>query len=442
MERGGGGRLQGRRRREVEYMLGRVAWLYALIGPVHVEEATRAWGAVEGLLAVSAAIKLLVETGRLLPRLYELAVLHSRRVVLLESAIAAGYLDAAETSRRLPLGKQPVWRSVEKGLEPRDRLHLHALYERFQHLASDAMGACRAAPSWIRGELSELTARLEKLVAKTRRLYRRLTAGHRAPPAPPPCRVCAAPRVRRVYARIVSRLSVAEQLLREGRVAIRVVGLRDEREARIAARLYAQRLYELYVLHTLLRALNRLKPGEARSEKSRVIVYEYNGGLIIFYNVAPRFDDQLLSRVASGEAEPPLPRSVLEAAAGRPDITLVAREEGGVRVVAVIEAKYSRSPTYLTLARFKAIAYIHEYEASTGILVYPGGAAEKPEASLEGEEAEEGTRLLAEAEKHGSLTIRLKNNATLHILPLPPTPEGEERGVEKLAGILREAIGA
>ncbi len=36
----------------------------------------------------------------------------------------------------------------------------------------------------------------------------------------------------------------------------------------------------------------------------------------------------------------------------------------------------------------------------------------------------------------------LRSNATLHILPLPPTPEGEERGVEKLTGILREAIDA
>ena len=211
---------------------------------------------------------------------------------------------------------------------------------------------------------------------------------------------------------------------------------------KIAARLYAQRLYELYVLHVLLRALNRLRPGEARGRGRHVIVYEYNGGLVIFYNVAPCLNDQPLSRVAGGEAEPPLPKSILEAAAGRPDITLVALEAGGARVVAVVEAKYSRSLTYLTLARFKTMAYIHEYEARAGILVYPGGAAKKPRASLEGEEAEEGARLLAEAERRGSLAIHLRNNASLHILPLPPTPEGEERGVERLAQILGRVIEA
>jgi len=57
-------------------------------------------------------------------------------------------------------------------------------------------------------------------------------------------------------------------------------------------------------------------------------------------------------------------------ARGRPDISLWKIKGGERERLLVIECKFSDSPPYLTAGRFKAMAYLYEYGAQAGALVY------------------------------------------------------------------------
>ena len=356
----------------------------------------------------------------------------------IESWSGSGYLDVAETSRRLVLGAPPAWRVVEKGLDPVDRSYLYALYTRFARAFEALTGASNrllARLPEIRGEYTRLYVRLSRVHELVKRVCPRATPGHRVV-SRRQCRICSVGLLRAIHSRVLRLLSVAEDLLKELRVAVRLSEVVGAEDRGVVVRLYAQRLYELYALYLLLRALAMLEPGVVKGEKPNVLVYEYNGGIVIFYNTAPRRRGEHLSRLARGTPSPPIPRSVLEAAAGRPDITMVV--DG--RVVLILEVKYSRSPSYLTLARFKTIAYIHEYNARLGVLLYPGNARIDEGDVAEDEDVAQGTRLLHEAEKHGMLRIQLKDNAALYIVTAPPRAEHEARNIQKLARIVGEAI--
>ena len=417
---------------ELSYMASRVAGLYAILGPVHLAGRLLRIGRDEGTVPILA--RLAAHALELVIVLYERLAVLARRAARRESYAALGMLDAVTSSRHLPLGKPPVWLTVERGLERRDAmavcsrimLLVHAALNLAERLEDLAAGSMRP----LRLELTRLARTLRRRALRVGSLYAGICgpAYHERPAAQ--CSICGSPHIRDAWRLL---LGIADDLVQVLRSAPPEawVGLRPRLEAALLT--YPQRLYELYTLLLTLEALTRIG-GDARLARDRLIIVSDGLHTLVYYNTVPRLDDRVPSRLADGEVVQSIPhlQALLRRAAGRPDITVAC----GGSIRAVIEAKYSRRPSYLTAARFKTIAYIHEYDARLGVLVYPGIGAGR----VHDEEEEETARLLREAERRNGLTILLKNDAVLHIQPAPPDPSRERAVIGTLEAVLHPVL--
>ena len=104
---------------------------------------------------------------------------------------------------------------------------------------------------------------------------------------------------------------------------------------------------------------------------------------------------------------------------GRPDASI----SGSKRTV-VVECKFSGNPTYITAGRFKVMAYMYEYNADLGVLVFP---------DLDGrfvyDEEDRATSSLWDvmARNNGIAKITLSNGRSLYMVRADPA-EGDEPG--------------
>ncbi|MFP3212932.1 MAG: hypothetical protein RXQ02_06650 [Thermoproteus sp.] len=136
------------------------------------------------------------------------------------------------------------------------------------------------------------------------------------------------------------------------------------------------------------------------------------------------------SIVASYDGEP------AERLRGRPDAMI----NGGRRIV--VEAKFSSEPQYITLGRFKAMAYVYEYGADAGLFVFPD--LEEKRADLEDEATLEIYRYMRQ---HGGIAmVRLRDGRKIHLVRVDPAEgsshsEADEKARARLAKILREYMG-
>ncbi|MGC9119281.1 MAG: hypothetical protein ACP5I3_09885 [Thermoproteus sp.] len=116
---------------------------------------------------------------------------------------------------------------------------------------------------------------------------------------------------------------------------------------------------------------------------------------------------------------------------GRPDVFV---EDGDVRIV--VETKFSTSPSYIALGRFKTMAYMYEYSADAGILIFP---------AIEGTPLDDEERSIAELyrymEKEGVATLHLRDGRNLHLIRIDPAEtedpyESDKRARERLRRVL------
>jgi len=104
---------------------------------------------------------------------------------------------------------------------------------------------------------------------------------------------------------------------------------------------------------------------------------------------------------------------------GRPDASI-----SGSRRTVVVECKFSGNPTYITAGRFKVMAYMYEYNADLGVLVFP---------DLDGrfvyDEEDRATSSLWDvmARNNGIAKITLSNGRSLYMVRADPA-EGDEPG--------------
>lgn len=124
-------------------------------------------------------------------------------------------------------------------------------------------------------------------------------------------------------------------------------------EAKYFFKVMAWRLYEVYVLYLVLKALGSVN-ARISLLKPRVLSASIGGRVLsIYYNV-------------------PFPSRSLKPLKPIPDISIL----DDIRVV--MEVKFSRSPSYLAQGIFKLISYIALLDADAGILVYPSTRLRKP----------------------------------------------------------------
>ena len=175
----------------------------------------------------------------------------------------------------------------------------------------------------------------------------------------------------------------------------------------------AWRLYELYVAGIVLEALGELGYSVEKADANRFVLTRDNEAVELLLN-----SDMEGSRLLSVDSD----KETARKARGRPDISL--KDKNRKRLL-VIECKFSDDPNYLTAGRFKAMAYLYEYGAQAGALVFPELNSEgRP---YDGED--EGTRgLWRSLTKEGGLlcmSLRDDTGQALYLLRVDPA-EGND----------------
>jgi len=191
----------------------------------------------------------------------------------------------------------------------------------------------------------------------------------------------------------------------------------------------AWRLYELYVAGIVLEALRELGYGVKVDDNRFVLTRDNNEAGELLLN-----SDMEESRLASVDSN----KEIAKKARGRPDISL--KDKNRERLL-VIECKFSDDPNYLTAGRFKAMAYLYEYGAQLGALVFPELNSERRPYDDE----DEGTRSLWSliTREDGLLKLSLRDGAgqALYLIRVDPAEvEDAQEAWKKAKGRVRKVL--
>jgi len=118
---------------------------------------------------------------------------------------------------------------------------------------------------------------------------------------------------------------------------------------------------------------------------------------------------------------------------GRPDAMI----NSGRRIV--VETKFSSEPQYITLGRFKAMAYVYEYGADAGLLVFPD--LEEKRTDPEDEATLEIYRYMQQ--QGGIAEVRLRDGRKIYLVRVDPAEgsshsEADEKARARLTKVLKE----
>ncbi len=158
---------------------------------------------------------------------------------------------------------------------------------------------------------------------------------------------------------LIKAYNVYEVLRKKVEVGTRIS---KEKESRgmLKLKFLLWKLYELYVFYILIRVLESegfttVKRGngyEATNPQKKKLYLYFNSFL----------NSSNLKSVDKLDEK----KEDVNKFKGRPDISLSNSS------LIILECKYSTEPSYITLGRFKIMAYAYEYNPSKAILVYPG----------------------------------------------------------------------
>jgi hypothetical protein len=240
------------------------------------------------------------------------------------------------------------------------------------------------------------------------------------------------PRELRAYLRLL-------ELRRRLREEVRMLGGEVEELGRILAlRITLDKLYELYGFTLLLQALaDELKPQSARvdSEGRELKLETGRGEVSVFYNALP---ERLESRVAKARAlgliDGEVSRDLVRRLRGLPDTIVLARLGEGERRLLLLDYKYTDDYRYLSQARFKALAYLYEFDADCAAVVAPRPrrGVEEDEEALEHRGFYDGI-----AERGGATVLIDSNGKTLAIVYADPREDRVESALRALRAVVR-----
>ncbi|MGC9106419.1 MAG: hypothetical protein ACP5HQ_08400 [Thermoprotei archaeon] len=181
------------------------------------------------------------------------------------------------------------------------------------------------------------------------------------------------------------------------------------------------KLYELYVFYLVVSVLERegyrIRKVDGEKANSRYVAEKDGKRLNLVFNAS--LNSSKLRRV-DGLTSP----GDIERFRGRPDLSLYGRRP------IIFECKYSTSVGYITMGRFKVMAYTYEYDPCLSVLVYPG-VEEGPNY----DEEDEATRELDErVEREGGVLEFEYNGHTILMARVDPLLGVEEnlRVVERV----------
>lgn len=184
-----------------------------------------------------------------------------------------------------------------------------------------------------------------------------------------------------------------------------------QRRLRISRRdlvLLGWRLYEIFVYTLLLSIFIENGYRIVNSKPRRIRLTKGTEEVLVLFNSA--LDNSIISDV-NGDT------GIAERIRGRLDAAVSSNER-----VIVVECKFSSNPTYITAGRFKAMAYMHEYNANLGIVAFPYLAVGV--AYDEEEEATEGLWNMM-VKSDGIARISLRNGEVLYMVRVDPAEKDE-----------------
>jgi len=182
------------------------------------------------------------------------------------------------------------------------------------------------------------------------------------------------------------------------------------REVRVSKHdlvLLAWRLYEIFVYILLLSIFMENGYKVIKRKPRRLLPTKGNKRVVVLFNKPL---EKSLIKDVNGDPH------VAQAIRGKPDTSIVNGK------VVVVECKFSGNPTYITAGRFKVMAYMYEYNADLGVLVFP---------DLDGrfvyDEEDRATSSLWDvmARNNGIAKITLSNGRSLYMVRADPA-EGDE----------------
>jgi hypothetical protein len=186
------------------------------------------------------------------------------------------------------------------------------------------------------------------------------------------------------------------------------------------------RLYEIYIYFLLYETMKELGYAEVECDPRLC-----RGGDLCFERGTQRVcilfnKPHESSIVACYDGEP------AHMLRGRPDAMI----NGGRRIV--VEAKFTSEPQYITLGRFKTMAYMYEYGAAAGLLLFPD--LEDKKTDLE----DEATLVIYKyMQQHdGTATVKLSDGRKIHLVRVDPAEgspsEADKKAKTRLTKILKE----
>jgi hypothetical protein len=193
--------------------------------------------------------------------------------------------------------------------------------------------------------------------------------------------------------------------------------------------MFAWRLYELYVAGIVLETLRELGYGVEKVDENRFVLMRDNEAVELLLN-----SDMEESRLVCVGCEEETAKKVR----GRPDISL--KDKNRKRLL-VIECKFSEDPNYLTAGKFKAMAYLCEYGAQLGALVFPELNSEGRTYDDEDERTKGLYGLITQ--KDGLLRLSLRDGAgqALYLIRVDPAEvEDAQEAWEKARGRVRKIL--
>jgi hypothetical protein len=186
------------------------------------------------------------------------------------------------------------------------------------------------------------------------------------------------------------------------------------------------RLYEIYIYSLLYETMKELGYAEVKCDPGLC-----RGGDLCFERGTQRVcilfnKPHESSIVACYDGEP------AHMLRGRTDAII----DSGRRIVG--EAKFSSEPQYITLGRFKTMAYMYEYGAAAGLLLFPD--LEDKKTDLEDEATLEIYRYMQQHD--GTATVKLCDGRKIHLVRVDPAEgspsEADKKAKTRLTKILKE----
>ncbi len=184
------------------------------------------------------------------------------------------------------------------------------------------------------------------------------------------------------------------------------------------------KLYELYIFYLIVNYLK--KKGYRIKRKGDKNYLAFKDGIYFTIIFNSNLENSGLLRVNN------YPK--LEKFKGKPDISL-DHNSGDKNNIIIIECKYSDRLSYISMGRFKIMAYVYEYNPLTAILVYPG----LKEGQLLYDDEDKATKELDDyVKKNNYVKFEFKNHE-LYMARINPKAE-DEKNLKTIDEILGKYI--